>query len=558
MAPARKPNNMNNFKNPFISEKNKPALIISVLLLSALTSFWMLPSQSLDSHECFVSVTAREMIQNHEYVWPTMNGVPRLQKTPLCYWLVAGVAKLTGNVDELSARLPSALFAFLSAVAILYYLSQWLSLQIAAISTAVWSTSLAYIRCSHSARPDMVMAFFIVLCMLSFYSILISQNRRQQIIHGLIFWISFALANLAKGPAPVPYVLIPVAVYMIFSKQWHIVARMLPLVGSFIFLVIVLPWPLFIANRLNWDLIVWKHEFVDRLFGNYDSGDKPVYYYLLIMFKYTMPWVVFLPIALFTPFYKVWRTKRPIITYLWIWFVADIIFLSLSGGKRQHYILPLIPPIAIVIGIILNDMFFSRKAYSSDFIKNALKAHAIVLILLALAAPVVMSFIAQQYVGRVVIISIIILTGFCVAMIFLKKNNKIFACITMFVSITIFVIAFSLCFSSTVDNEKYTRDFARKIASIVPAPDRLVTYKNISSIFVQYYGQIVPEITDFSKLREHYNQGDWIVCLSGNVTGLKDENYNIIYACERKDKSKSDSTGVLFHKLNNTRETLKQ
>jgi len=182
----------------------KKLIVIATLSLSAIISFWMLPDMSLRSHECYVSVTAREMLQSGDYLWPTMNGEPRLQKTPLCYWLVAGFGKLTGNIDELSARLPSALFAFLSAVAILYYLSQWLSLRIAALSTAVWSTSYAYIRCSHRARPDMVMAFFVILCLLSFYSIVISKKRYQQVIYGLIFWVSFALANLAKGPAPVP------------------------------------------------------------------------------------------------------------------------------------------------------------------------------------------------------------------------------------------------------------------------------------------------------------------------------------------------------------------
>lgn len=549
---------MNNFKNPFISEKNKPALIIGVLLLSALTSFWMLPSQSLDSHECFVSVTTREMLQNHDYIWPTLNGEPRLQKTPLCYWLVAGFAKLTGDVDELSARLPSALFAFLSAVAILYYLSQWLSLRIAALSTAVWSTSLAYIRCSHSARPDMVMTFFIVLCMVSFYSVVIAQNRRQQVIHGIIFWISFALANLAKGPAPVPYILIPVALYIIFSKQWHIVSRMLPFVGSFILLAIILPWLLFISHRLNWDLTLWKHEYFDRLFGNYARGNYPIYYYIPDAFKYITPWVVFLPVALFTPFFKVWREKRPVMIYLWIWFVTDIIFLTIDAGKRQHYILPLIPPMAILIGIVLNDMIFSRKAYSYKFAQNILLAHVIVLIAVALVSPVVIIFIAPELIVRVLMLSLTTVIVLMAVTILLARQKLQWAAISIFCGITVFILLCFYNFSATADIDADSRDFAKKIASLVPPSDKLVAYEHVTSRFVQYYGQIVPEITDFSKLREHYNQGDWIVCLSGNVTGLKDENYNIIYACERKDKSKSDSTGVLFHKLNNTRETLKQ
>jgi 4-amino-4-deoxy-L-arabinose transferase-like glycosyltransferase len=539
---------MNNFINPFISGKNKIALIISVLLLSALTSFWMLPSRSLDSHECFVSVTSREMIQNHDYIWPTLNGKPRLQKPPLCYWLVAGIAKVTGDIDELSARLPSALFAFLSAIAILYYLSQWLSLRIAALSTAVWSTSLAYIRYSHSARPDMVMAFFIVLCMLSFYSIVISKNSHQQVIQGIIFWLSFALANLAKGPAPIAYVLIPVAVFIIFTKQWHIVARMLPFAGSFILLVIILPWLVFISHRLNWDLTLWKHEYFDRLFGTYARGDHPIYFYIPDVFKYITPWVVFLPVALFTPFYRVWREKRPVMTYLWVWFVANIIFLTIDAGKRQHYILPLIPPMTILIGIVLNDMIFSRQAYSHKFAKNIFLAHVIFLSVAALVSLVVIPFIIPGLLVKVLMLSLTtIITLIVVTILFMKHKPK-WAAISIFSGTTIFILLCFYNFSVTDDTDADSRDFARKIESFVPASDKLVAYGKVPSKFVHYYGQIVPEISDISGLKEDYNQGCWIVCLSDNAANLKDENLNIVYSCERKDKSKSDSAGVLFHK----------
>jgi 4-amino-4-deoxy-L-arabinose transferase-like glycosyltransferase len=536
--------------------KNKYFIVLGVLCLSAVTAFWMLPSMSLRSHECLVSVTAREMLQNHDYIWPTMNGIPRLQKTPLCYWIVAGVAKLTGTVDELSVRLPSALFAFLSAVAVLYYLSRWLSLRIAVLSTAVWATSLAYARLSHRARPDMVMTFFIVLCMLSFYSIVIAENRRQQVIGGLVFWLSFALANLAKGPAPVPYVLIPVAVYIIFSKQWHIVAKMMPFIGSFLFLVIFLPWLLFISHRLNWDLTLWKHEFFDRLFGNYAQGNYAFYYYLPDMFKYITPWVVFLPIALFTPFYKVWRGKRPLMTYLWIWFVADTIFLTVDAGKRQHYILPLIPPMAILIGIVLNDMIFSRKAYLPEFAKNILIAHVIVLTAAALISPVVIAFIAPELVTKVLMLSLTTVIFLIAVTILFAKQKPEWAAISVFSGVAVFILMCFYNFSVIADIDANSRNFAKKIACLVPASDKLIAYKDVSSRFVQYYGQVVPQISNLSKLREYYNKGCWIVCFSDDTIELKNENLNIVYSCERKGKSKSDTAGVLFHNPANAEKTL--
>jgi hypothetical protein len=141
-------------------------LTFSVLLLSAVTGSWTLSERPLNNHECFVSVTSREMLENNDWIMPTFNGEPRLQKTPLSYWLVAGLAKITGKVDEFTTRLPSAVFAVCSAVAILYFVNHWLSFRTAVLSAAVWATSLGYIRYSHNARPEMVITFFIVLCFL--------------------------------------------------------------------------------------------------------------------------------------------------------------------------------------------------------------------------------------------------------------------------------------------------------------------------------------------------------------------------------------------------------
>jgi 4-amino-4-deoxy-L-arabinose transferase-like glycosyltransferase len=527
---------------------SKKILIISgVLLLSAVSAFWRLTSATLDSHECFVSVTAREMLQSGDYIWPTLNGVPRLQKTPLSYWLVAGVGKITGNVNEFSARLPSAVFAVLSAIALFYYLNKWLSFRIAAISTAVWATSFAYIRCSHRARPDMVMAFFIILCMLSFYSIVTSKNRREQVFHMLIFWIGFALANLAKGPAPTAYVAVPLAVYIVIKRDWKIIGRLQPVIGVFIVLAVILPWVLFIARKLNWDLTLWKHEFVDRFFGDYAPGNYPIYFYLGMMFKYITPWVVFLPVALIAPFTHDWKEKKPLMMYMWIWFVAGMIFLTIDAGKRQHYILPLMPAMAVLIGILLDDMIFTRTV-PLGFIKNIVRIHIVILIGGALISPFIIVFVSPHILGRVIILSVVTIVCTIAVLLLLSKNKPAFACIGIFSGITVFVMISYISFGALIDIDRPARDFAEKIAQIVPSSDKLIAYEHTSSRFVQYFGKVVPEVTDISELSKDYDKGYWIVCASEHAEELKNVNFRTVYLEERDKKDKSDAGGVLFNK----------
>jgi len=418
-------------KNENKTRSRKIFIICGLLFLSGISSFWMLSENTLDNHECLVSITAREMLQSGDWIMPTCNGQPRLQKTPLSYWLVAGISKITGEVNELTARLPSAVFALLSAVAILYFVNQWLSFRIAVLSTAIWATSLSYIRCSHRARPDMAMAFFTTLCFLSFYSAVSSQKRRQQIVYMLIFWVSLGLGMLAKGPAPLPYVAIPLVFYII-NHKWKLVPKLLPVMGSVIFLAISLPWPLFIAHRMNWDLTLWKHEFFDRFLGSYAKGNQPIYYYMLMMFKYIFPWSAFLPMALAAPFYKVWGGKRAVMKFLWLCFVLDFVFLTIDAGKRQHYILPLMPAMAILIGILLEDMVFVRKAYTDKFIRNVLRYHIVIIIAATVAGLIFIARFKPSLLTNTIMLSVItIAVTSTVALLFIKKHYTA-ACVAVF------------------------------------------------------------------------------------------------------------------------------
>ncbi|HUW18128.1 MAG TPA: glycosyltransferase family 39 protein [Sedimentisphaerales bacterium] len=525
-------------------------VVCGVLIIAAVNASWMLSSRTLDSHECFVSVTAREMLQSGNWAFPTCNGRPRLNKTPLPYWLVAGVGKITGKIDELTARLPSAFFAFLSAAAILYFVNRWLSFRIAVISASVWATSLGYIRCSHSARPDMALAFFVVLCLSSFYSAVNTENRSEQVIYMLVFWVSFGLGMLAKGPAPVPYVFIPVFLYIAFNRQWKIVYQLLPIAGSIIFLAIVLPWPLFIARKVNWDLTVWKREFFDRLFGDYAAGHFPVYYYLLIMFKYVTPWVAFLPMALAAPFFSVWRNKRPVMMFLWLWFVPGMLFLTIDVCKRQHYILPLMPAMTVLVGILLEDMVFVRRAFSLRYAKSVLRNHVLVIIGGVIAGTVYIAQKRRDILSESIVLGVpTIAIAAAVALLFAKRKPAA-ALGMVFAGIVAWVMISKACFATMLDVDRHSRDFARKVAQIVPQSDRLVAYRHVSSRFVQYFGKVVPEIQDRSELSRRYRQGDWVVCSSEYLEDLTQDKglRRIYYRAPIAGEEKEDAGGVLFHR----------
>ena len=106
-----------------------------VAAVAAIVSLWQLGQTPLEEHECYVAVVAANMADpakwldqqvnvgqippntafNH-WIVPVFNGQPRLVKTPMAYWCLAGLLKLGLPLNEFTARLPSAIEAVLLAV----------------------------------------------------------------------------------------------------------------------------------------------------------------------------------------------------------------------------------------------------------------------------------------------------------------------------------------------------------------------------------------------------------------------------------------------------------
>ncbi|OHB42564.1 MAG: hypothetical protein A2Y13_04590 [Planctomycetes bacterium GWC2_45_44] len=529
--------------------KNKNIILILTLVLSGLTAIWGISSKAMENHECFVSVTAREMLQNNDWVLPTCNGQLRLEKTPLSYWIVAGLGKITGKIYAFTARFPSALSAFLSALAILYFTKQWLSPRTAIISALVWATSFGCINYAHNARPEMLLTFFITLCFLAFYSAAIEQSRKKQIIQMLVFWISFGLAMLAKGPIPLPLVAIPLFFYIVIFKQWKIIPKLLPITGVIIFLAIVLPWPLAIGYRVNWDLVVWKHNFYDRFFGNFAAGNYPFYLYMLYTFAFAAPWVAFAPVALISPFYKIWDKKQKAMLFLWLCFAADLIFLTISAGKRKHYMLPVVPVMAILIGIVLEDMVFIRKAFTGKFAKNFLIYHMIIITLSVITGMIYFVVTHSQFISEALILgitAIIIIAGILAAF---AKSRKTLGCGLIFGGYSLLAICF-VSLSAPLDNNNYTKIFGLEIAKRIPLTDNLVAYNHVSNRVVHYFSRDIPEIMDKNMIYQLYDKGDWILATENDLKELQADNrLNMVYYNDKAEVQIDKNTaGALFRK----------
>ncbi len=223
------------------------ALLAFLLALAAVlhigTAAW---GDLYDGVEGQVAGGARGMITSGEWLVPTNNGVPQLETPPLACWVVAISYKVFG-VSPTAARLPIAL-AMMGTVALTFLIGERLA--------GYWrgfAAGLIYL-CSASTfvlgrlvAPDNLLALLVtaaIYCAVRGYQ---RQKFRRAWFAG--FWISVALATLAKGPGALLLLAGTIGLLSIFFREARLrFTALLHWTNLLLFLAIALPWFIW-ANR---------------------------------------------------------------------------------------------------------------------------------------------------------------------------------------------------------------------------------------------------------------------------------------------------------------------
>src|SRR6266403_1194241 len=217
------------------------ALFAILIALAALLHVATIGSGDLYSEtEGQYAGAAREMVESHQWLLPTNDGIPRLQKPPLLYWLIIASFKLFG-VNTAAARLPVAL-AVVASVALIFLIGEKLTdYWHGFIAGLIYLSFLGTFLLARIVMPEPLVSAFIagaIFCAVCGYQ---RRQRRRAWFAG--FWICSAFACLTKGLLGILYPAAILVLLSIFYREarlryravlrWEYVA---------IFLLIVAPW----------------------------------------------------------------------------------------------------------------------------------------------------------------------------------------------------------------------------------------------------------------------------------------------------------------------------
>jgi 4-amino-4-deoxy-L-arabinose transferase-like glycosyltransferase len=311
----------------------------------------------------------REMLVSHFSALPTLGGEVFLEKPPLFAWITAASYSVFG-VDAGAARLPAALFA-VGALWVAYLLGKRTAGRVAGLCTAAaCATMWQFSDTTHKGVLDVALTFFVAAGHLAFLRLKDENRARDYAAIGVLSGLAF-LTKSFIGPALMcaPPILAAAAL-----RDWPYLKRVLPRAAAASVLGVAafgLPWVMALVRTPGggWEGV--KICLVDNTIGRSTGGDVGKYgfsghshwfgYYLVTVFQVTAPWVLAVP-AWFkgAVFSRSWRGGRA--AFCGLMFVAGVVLLSVPSAKRELYLVPLLPALAVVPGVWLSRVGSRRGA----------------------------------------------------------------------------------------------------------------------------------------------------------------------------------------------------
>jgi 4-amino-4-deoxy-L-arabinose transferase-like glycosyltransferase len=283
------------------------------------------------------------------------------RKPPLFYWLGAiGVKVSGGNVDEARARMPS----LIAGAAVATLMMDWAAADLGA--AAGWLAfffligTYGFAARATVALTDMLMTFFLMAVWRVVRPLLDGESSSMRTAGaGLIL----GLGILVKGPVIVVLIALAAILYLAAgrSNPLRLATCIWPWLLLLTALAVAAAWyvPAFIAGRSD----AWGGVFVDENFGHFlpakmgGTGEaaRPFYYIVARLLGGTMPLSFLLPalilafaVSAFPPL------AAPAMRYQIAMVAAVIVLFSASSAKRDDYILPAIPPLAVLFATLFS------------------------------------------------------------------------------------------------------------------------------------------------------------------------------------------------------------
>jgi len=194
-------------------------------------------------------------------------------------------------------------------------------------------------------------------------------ERRRQRLYYLAAWMFAAIATMGKGPAGLALPALCTLLYLLSTKRFGELMRLEILSGILVVLVVAMPW--FVAmyvrhgSQFTDRLIfhdMWKRA-LEHVHDTNEGDDTSFRFYVWQLGYALFPWSGLAPLGLLAWMKSAAGKNRGAdgATFLFMWFLFAFALFTLMGTKFHHYIFPAVPPLAMLVGVVLDELLGSTS-----------------------------------------------------------------------------------------------------------------------------------------------------------------------------------------------------
>ena len=344
-----------------MTQGTNPRTRTDVLLLAAFCGFLFFYGLGafglVGADEPRYAQVAREMLDRSDWVTPTLQGKPWLEKPVLYYWQAMLSFRAFGVTDR-AARLPAAFDAVVLIAAIYFFLRRYrpgCELDGALIT----ASCAAVVGFAHAAATDMPLAATLAIALLGWYAWYESRESRRN-IYLAAFYIFLALGTLAKGPVAPALAAVIIFLFVAVKRDWRALPRTLWIPGVVLYFAVMLPWYIAVQvrNPEFFRVFILEHNLA-RFSQDVYHHRQPFWFYLPVFLLAMMPWTLVLIFAIVERARLIWSEGKEKDAFsspedswqlfLLIWMLVPVLFFSASQSKLPGYILPAVPAGALLV-----------------------------------------------------------------------------------------------------------------------------------------------------------------------------------------------------------------
>lgn len=304
---------------------------------------------AIDRDEARVMQATKQMIESGDYGRIRFQNEPRDKKPPGVHWLqAASVTWLAGEPtnQRWPYRIPSVLGVLLAVLANAALVRRLADGRSALTAGAILASAPIVVIEGHLAKADAVLLGLSGVC---FAVLGLTYTRRLVPSVALIaFWMAVGVSVVIKGPVLPGLCIAAIAALAIVDRGAGWLWRLQPLLGLPLAATAMLAW----AQIAGWDEVsrfsrsAAMQDLLPKLTSGVESHGAPPGSYVLAASLTLWPWSILAPLAAIVA----WRRRAESdVRFCLAWIIPFWLGLEAMPTKLPHYILPLVPAIALLM-----------------------------------------------------------------------------------------------------------------------------------------------------------------------------------------------------------------